>query len=131
MSGEDTNAASLVLMLSYGEFSMLLTGDAGEAGEHAATVYWEQYHAGETLDLFKSSHHGSNYSNTEELLTAMRPEYTIISCSKTNRYGHPGKDAMQRMDEAGCEILCTMSGGAIMISTDGKDTDTEVRTYIR
>ena len=67
------------------------------------------------IRLFKAGHHGSNYSNGKMLLDVLQPKYAVVSCSETNRYGHPGKGAVERMEESGAKIFYTMKYGQIKV----------------
>ena len=57
-----------------------------------------------------AGHHGSANSTGETLLEALQPETVLISVGK-NSYGHPGEEAVARMEEAETEILLTMELG--------------------
>ena len=65
--------------------------------------------------LYKASHHGSKYSNSLELLEVLQPEVAVVSCSKRNRYGHPGKEAIENMETIGCEVFYTMNDGQVTV----------------
>lgn len=112
----DKNAGSLVLRLSYGEFSMLLTGDLEETGEREIL----QREVDTDCDILKAGHHGSRFSTTEEWLTAAHPRLTLISCGEDNSYGHPHEETLERLQEAGSQILVTTKEGAVTIYSDGK-----------
>ena len=45
----------------------------------------------------------------------LSPEVCVVSCGANNRYGHPGKDAVARMEAYASEICYTMKGGRIRI----------------
>lgn len=111
--GKDGNERSLVLQVQWKEeeerFRALFAGDISIEVEKAL---WE---SGQLSDvhLFKANHHGSNYSNGEELLKGIKPEYIVISCGKNNLYGHPGENAIERMKATGAKIFYTMDGGQI------------------
>ena len=122
------NENSLVLHLRYWEgeqagkkvFDGIFTGDIGEEQERALLdgQYGKRLaELGERqeLELLKSAHHGSNGSNCAEWLAALQPQLTIISAGKNNRYGHPGKEAVARMDELDLAYLCTIECGEIQI----------------
>ncbi len=104
---EDSNAASLVFLLQYDTFKMLFTGDIGINEEQL--LYVQQ------SDVLKTGHHGSNYSSSEEFLNRLSPQMALISCGKNNRYGHPGKDAVSRLERQGIEVYITTKCGAISI----------------
>lgn len=120
------NAYSTVLSLSYGEFNMLLTGDLEQEGEQ---LVLEQLYAAVTqndpkyavdYDVLKVAHHGSRNSTSKEFLYIVKPEYSLISCGKNNRYGHPHEELLERLDGIGSEVILTYESGAITIKTDGK-----------
>ena len=114
--GNDVNANSIVLRLDYGEFSMLLMGDA-----EAQT---EQRLLGKDIDLkakvLKVAHHGSRYATSQDFINRVRPEATIISDGAWNRYGHPAQAVLDRLKAAGAELYRTDLQGEITITTRGK-----------
>lgn len=113
---DDRNDLSMVLLAEYGEFQMLLTGDIGKAAEE------ELVSSGllTQVEVLKTAHHGSNYSSTEQFLSQVRPAVSLISCSASNRYGHPGEETLKRLLDAGSKVRITKDCGAIRIWTDGK-----------
>lgn len=127
---DDKNAASLVLYYEEANFSVLFTGDIGEEEEE-----WIAEHSGEWLaeesglTVYKAAHHGSKYSNSEELLQSLKPEIAVISSGVNNSYGHPHEEAVSRIKEAGCEIWGTAECGQIMIEiVEGK---VDVRGFLQ
>ena len=51
----------------------------------------------------------------------MQPKIATISCGQDNSYGHPGKEAVEHMQDAGAEIFQTTECGQIGITEeDGK-----------
>ena len=70
--------------------------------------------------LYKAAHHGSKHSNSEELLACLRPDVSLISCSADNDYGHPGKEAVEHMEQCGSTVYYTMHSGQIRVRW-GKD----------
>ena len=68
----------------------------------------------------KVAHHGSRNSTSMEFLDSIKPEYSMISCGKSNRYGHPHEELLERLKLAGSNYLITYESGAITIETDGK-----------
>lgn len=112
--GEETdrNANSLALLFERGRFHALFAGDIGEEQEKELLREWEL----PRIDVYKASHHGSDYSNCRELLQKIRPEITVISCGRKNRYGHPGKEAVKRILETESRIYETGVLGQIKIT---------------
>ena len=107
----DANAGSMVLLYETDGFRGLFTGDISATEENFLV---NQKKLPE-LSFYKAAHHGSNYSNSEEFLRELSPEICVVSCGKNNRYGHPGKDAVARMEEHTSAIYYTMQGGRIRI----------------
>lgn len=114
-----SNENSMVLYLKYKKFSALFTGDLEGVGE---TKVIQEYREkiGTKLTLLKVAHHGSKNSTGNELLSALRPAYAIISAGEKNSYGHPHEETLFRLESAGTEILRTDKMGEITLKTDGK-----------
>jgi|GEM_PF-616209 len=73
-----------------------------------------------SLDLLKVAHHGSSGATSEAFLTYFQPKKAVISCGRNNRYGHPHRETMERLSEAGADVLQTKVCGEITYNTDGK-----------
>lgn len=108
---EDPNDGSVVMLLTYGDTSMLLTGDAGIAEENS----WD---VGD-IDILKVGHHGSDTSTSQELLDRIKPEVGIISVGQPNDYGHPSSFVVDRLIRAGVKVFRTDLDGSIKVKTTG------------
>ena len=118
--GNEMNANSIVMRLDYGDFSMLLAGDA-EAQTEDRLVNKDLNLAATVL---KVAHHGSKYATTDAFLKRVKPEAAIISTSEFNRYGHPAPATLERLKAAGVNKLYrTDLQGEITIKTTGKIKD--------
>lgn len=62
-----------------------------------------------------ASHHGSRFSNSEELLSALPRLQTIIVSARKKRYGHPHPLVLQRWKKAGVSVLKTEAWGNIYL----------------
>jgi beta-lactamase superfamily II metal-dependent hydrolase len=122
--GNDTNANSIVVRLDYGEFSMLLPGDAEEQTEHRMLTKDLNIKA----DVLKVSHHGSKYATSDEFLRRVKPTIAIVSCGGWNRYGHPAQTVLDRLRALNVKLYRTDLQGEISITTRGRANDTAVRT---
>lgn len=115
------NAYSLVMKLTVKDkmtgdsFTALLTGDVEADGEYAAARELAKNQNNTGINLYKAAHHGSRYSNTEELITEAMPQVAIISCGEDNSYGHPHAEAIENFQNVGSKILVTKDTGAIII----------------
>ena len=111
----DFNNNSIVGRLTYGNFSMLFTGDAEK--EEEATILKK----GGTLksDVLKVGHHGSRTSSSPAFLKAVSPKDAFISCGQGNDYGHPHKVTLQKLEKAHINIYRTDRNGTVTLTTDG------------
>lgn len=116
----ETNNTSIVLMVTYGETDFLFTGDMETDAENDMLDYWEG-RVDWQADVLKVGHHGSNTSTGYRFLNAVNPEYGVISVGKGNDYGHPHKEPLSRLRQAGVTILRTDELGAIQAVSDGKE----------
>lgn len=118
---DSTNAYSTTLSLTYGNSTLLLTGDLEANGE---TALLEKINRSDTCfpkkyDILKVAHHGSKNSSSEEYLKNIRPAISLISCGKNNRYGHPHKELLERLRTINSKIYITAECGAITLYCDG------------
>ena len=117
---DDLNDASMVVRVTAGKTSVLLTGDAGRDAE--ALLLWRD---GDKLasDILALGHHGSNTSTSEGFLSAVSPEKCVVSCGKNNSYGHPAPAVVQRVKASGAELYRTDRQGTVVLrgETDEKE----------
>lgn len=116
-TSDDTNERSIVARLSYGEFSVMLTGDAPQDIE-AELVH--QYGTRLESELLKVGHHGSRTSTDDDFVRNVSPYFGIISAGIDNRYGHPHQEPLDTLRAAGVQILGTYDEGMIVFESDGK-----------
>lgn len=113
----ETNDASIVAKLVYGDESFLLTGDSTKKAEYLLLDM------NETIlksDVLKAGHHGSKTSTSLPYAEAVDPEYAIISAGKDNSYGHPHQETLDTLNKIGAKILSTIDLGTIEFETDGQ-----------
>ena len=110
----DSNNSSIVVMLEYGSFKFLFTGDVSQDVENQLVSSGKDL----SCDVLKVGHHGSKYSSTTAFLNATGAEYGVI-CVGSNSYGHPTSDALGRLSSAGVTVYRTDQNGNIVFSTNG------------
>ncbi len=77
------NNYSVCFTVTQGTNTYLFTGDLESAGERLLT----EYNSLPRCKLFKAGHHGSSTSNTDALLSVIRPEYVCIcTCAGSPEY---------------------------------------------
>jgi len=116
LEGEARNENSLVLRLSYGETSFLLTGDA-EDDQEAYLI--EEYGAQLNATVLKAGHHGSSSSTSEALLDAVGPQAVVISSAYDSQYGHPTEDVLERLATRSIPTYWTATHGDIVLASNG------------
>lgn len=117
---DEPNASSLVLLLRFGAFTALLTGDApADVEEEVAAL------AGD-VDLLKVAHHGSRTSSSTRFLQAITPELAVVSVGRRNRYGHPHPEVAARLEEE-ARLHRTDRDGTIRVTVE-RDGGWRVRT---
>ncbi len=114
----DINAYSTVLYLTYGNFTALFTGDVEGAGEKMVLEVVEDKSL-HNITLLKVAHHGSKNSTEETFLRSVGPEIALISSGRNNRYGHPHKELIERLEDCGCLIYRTQESGAVTVRVRG------------
>ena len=115
LAGNNNN--SVVLMLTYGAISFLLTADIEAEAERRLI------REGASLDaeVLQVAHHGSRTSTTPGFLRQVSPVVAVISSGASNPYGHPHPDVVARLESsAGAEMIYnTAQSGDIRFQTDG------------
>jgi len=125
-NGNESNANSVIMRLDYGDFSMLLTGDAESQTEDRLVGRESNLY----VNVLKVAHHGSKYATSDNLLKHVfrkddtQPKAAVISLSEFNRYSHPSQDVLNRLKAAGItQLYRTDLQGEITITTTGKVKD--------
>jgi len=115
------NNDSLVLRISYGRRSFLLTGDMEKPMELRAVGDDRPLRA----DVLKVGHHGSNTSSTQPFLDAVQPVFAVISDGFENSFHHPHPQVLSRLAGNRATALRTDIRGLITIRTDGRQISVE------
>jgi competence protein ComEC len=117
------NDDSLVLELRWRGVSVVLTGDIGRAVERqiAPTI------PPAALRIVKVPHHGSLTSSAREFVEALRPQIAVVSAGRSNHFGHPVPEVLERYRAAGAAVFRTDREGEVRVATDGHSVS--VRTF--
>jgi beta-lactamase superfamily II metal-dependent hydrolase len=87
------NNNSVVVKLTYGEFTAIFPGDIEQSTEKRLAS------SDIDVDVLLASHHGSRYSNTAPYLAAASPEAMIIYSGADNIYGYPHTETLERISK--------------------------------
>lgn len=107
----DANEKGLSVLISAGDFDVLVTGDMGTTVEERLV----KYHDLPRCEVLVAGHHGSAGSSGATLLEAIRPQTVLISVGE-NTYGHPHPDTLDRLRSAGAEVYRTDLSGTLTVT---------------
>ena len=114
---DNLNDMSAVSRISYGDTSVMFTGDATTTVERDLLKKNINYSA----TVLNVGHHGSKTSSSEAWLRAVNPKYAVICCGVNNDYGHPHSLITKRLEEFGIEYFETDLLGTIVFESDSKN----------
>ncbi|WP_296058892.1 DNA internalization-related competence protein ComEC/Rec2 [uncultured Ellagibacter sp.] len=120
-SDEGGNADSLCLLASLATSGSTWTAlFCGDAESDQLTEMIDEGALGD-IDIYKVGHHGSKAALTESVVEAIRPEISLISVGKGNRYGHPAAQTLSLLDNVGSHVFRTDEMGDVSceFSNDG------------
>ena len=109
------NNMSIVIKITYGEYSFLFMGDA--EWEEEMDLLDSGFDL--TADVIRIGHHGSDSSSIRDFLKAVSPKYAIISVGRKNAYGHPGAKTLQTIEDLDIIMYRTDLDGTVICVTDG------------
>jgi competence protein ComEC len=111
----DPNNSSIILKITYGKTSFLFVGDAETPIKEELLGSVNNIDA----DVLMIGHHGSKTSTSEAFLSAVSPQWAVISCSRDNAYGFPNADTITELSNAKAVVLRTDTDGTITFLSNG------------
>lgn len=112
---DNINNMSVVTKITYRNTSFIFMGDSEKEIEKQLLRVGVDLSA----DVLKVSHHGSNTSSTDNFLSAVNPDYAIISSGWDNSFGHPNDNVLERFEKIGIIPYITSINGHITVTSDG------------
>lgn len=113
---KDSNSASVVLRVVYGEMSFLFTGDLPQAGElYLTNIYGSKLKS----NILKLGHHGSDTSTHPTFLKTVDPSAVVVSAGKNNSFNHPHQSVIDLIKKFNIQIFSTAEVGNIEFVTNG------------
>jgi competence protein ComEC len=107
------NDNGVVVLASYGELDLLLTGDA----ESHVTAPLRPPAA----EILKVAHHGSSDPFLPQLLAQVRPAVALVSAGRYNSYGHPAPSTLAALEaHRGLRVYRTDRDGRVTLESDGR-----------
>lgn len=111
----NANNRSCVLLITYGEHSILLPGDIETSIEYQL-LNTQQLPA--KLHLLLAAHHGSRTSSGTGFVNKTQPEIVVYSAGYRSQHGHPHPQVRQRFLAAGSREINTAESGAVVFEWD-------------
>lgn len=112
---DNLNDFSVVSRVTFGNTSVMLTGDAETPAEKDIL----KNNFARSSNILKVGHHGSRTSSCDEWLKAVNPQYAVISCGLDNDYGHPHKQLIKRLENYNIDYYRTDLIGTVSFESDG------------
>lgn len=107
---QEENTSSSIYYVMHKNLNILFLGDATKISEKYIVKNYNL-----KPDIIKLGHHGSNTSTSTKLLKELSPKLTIISVGKNNRYNHPSKEVLLKLEKYNIPNLKTKDVGTITI----------------
>jgi len=101
------NDCSIVLQVRYNGNSMLFMGDAEIPVEDAIM---SKFGSSIKSVILKVAHHGARYASSDKFLAVVEPKYAYISVGLHNNFGHPHREALDRLRASGAAVIMTTGG---------------------
>jgi competence protein ComEC len=108
---KEENDYSLVLYTSINNKGIMLMGDAPKNIEKKIVNDYPKL----KVDILKLGHHGSSTSSSYEFLNTYKPKISIISCGLKNKYNHPNKEVVVRLEKLNLPYRRTDEEGTIKL----------------
>jgi len=123
--GTDLNSYCISLIMHYGNFKALFSGDADRSVEPQMIARGLLA----KVDLLKVPHHGSATGMMPEWLQIISPKLAVISVGRNNRYRHPRKEALDMLNDMGTRVFRTDIDHDIEVESDGKSFGVKDKDY--
>lgn len=124
--GIGENSDSLTLLAKIKNKKWLFTGDLDQPSEKKIL---EDYHF--KIDYLKVGHHGSKTATSDQLLAEVKPKIGFISAGINNRYGHPNKETLERLENHHVKYLNTAEYGMISWYYYFFNNDEKITTFLK
>ena len=115
ISENSINNNSLVLKITFGNFSILFTGDIEKVAEEKILKEYEGKQKLLQSTILKVAHHGSKTSSIKEFIKKVNPKCALIGVGKDNKFGHPSNITLETLKQLNTKIYRTDQCGEISI----------------
>lgn len=106
-----SNDNSMVILINYGDFTLLWPADIEKAGEEKLLANSKDI----KVDIVKAPHHGSKTSSSLDLVKKTSPKHVIYSTGLYNRFNFPHDEVKNRWQNIEAKQWNTADDGEISI----------------
>lgn len=106
------NNSSIVFRLVYGSSTVLFMGDYEQEESLSSVAGFLK------SDIIKVGHHGSTNASDKDFLSAVNPDYAVISAGQGNQFGHPHYRTLYYLKQLEANIFRTDEDGDIVFGCD-------------
>lgn len=133
---EEENSASIALLIEFGKFRYLtsgdLTGGGSPGGYSTLDLESELARIVGPVSALHVNHHGSSSSSNSSFVEGTQAQVAFFSLGDGNDYHHPSQEVLERWKNIGADLWLTEKGsggfiaeehvvnGNIVLETDGK-----------
>ena len=107
--GSAVNNSSIAVLITSADLTLFAAGDLEPPAQH------ELISDVSGVDVYKVSHHGSKYQDSE-MMAKLDPKVAVISVGAKNSYGHPAPQTIGALTRLGAEVVRTDVSGAISMT---------------
>jgi competence protein ComEC len=115
LAGLSDNNHSCVLLISYQDKHILLTGDIEKQVEQQLLSNPE---LPKGIDIALVPHHGSKTSSSHQWVRHTQPSWAVVTAAYNNQYHHPHPSIKARYQRGGSLFLNTANSGAVRWHVD-------------
>jgi competence protein ComEC len=114
------NNLSCVLLISYEDKNILLTGDIEKEAEYGLIGI---ANLPESIDIMLVPHHGSKTSSSDSLLAHLQPLFAVVTAGYNNQYRHPHPTIVKRYSDVNTALINTAISGAVRLTIQEQGDD--------
>ena len=111
---DNENDNSIINYVTFLKYKFLFMGDASIKVENDLI---SKYNV-KNINVLKIGHHGSKYSTSKNFVDIIKPQYSVISVGRNNRYGHPHEEVLENLKNS--KVLRTDLKGTISFKINKK-----------
>ncbi len=105
----------------------LIMGDAGLEAEYQLMKEYPDL----KVDVLVLGHHGSKHSSAYDFLATLNPKLVVASAGFNNRYGHPSKEVLARIQELNIPFKSTVEQGTLSFVSRNQEMVLYTRRFER